>query len=65
VRQLLKDDKASKIDLFKNILSAKKKKKGSEKEKEEEEDSKRTKKKMDLSASPSNVTLANPGPWLP
>jgi hypothetical protein len=56
VRQLLKDDKAGKLDSFKDISSAKKK--GAE----EEVDSKWTKKKMDLDAGPSNAGPANPGP---
>jgi hypothetical protein len=58
LRQLLKDDKAGKLDSFKDIPSAKKKM-GVE---EEEVDSKKTKKKMDLGAGPSNAGLANPGP---
>jgi hypothetical protein len=58
VRQLLKDDKAGKLDLFKDIPSAKE-------EEEEEVDSKRTKKKMDLSTGPSNVSPANLGPMAP
>jgi hypothetical protein len=47
VRQLLKDDKAGKLDSFKDILSAKKKK-GVEEEEEEvvvEVDSKRTRRR--------------------
>jgi hypothetical protein len=60
-RQLLKDDKAGKLDSLMDILSAKKKK-GAE---EEEVDSKRTKKKMDVDASPSNTSPTNPGPVAP
>jgi hypothetical protein len=60
VRQLLKDDKAGKLDSFKDIPSAKE-----EKGEEEEVDSKRTKKKMDLGTGPSNVGSANPGPMAP
>jgi hypothetical protein len=56
----LKDEKASKLDSFKDIPSVKKKKGA-----EEEVDSKRTKKKMDLDAGPSNAGLANPGPVAP
>jgi hypothetical protein len=61
VRQLLKDDKAGKLDSFKDIPSAKK---NGAKE-EEEVDSKGTKKKMDLSVGPSNACPANPGPVAP
>jgi hypothetical protein len=61
VRQILKDDKAGKLDSFKDIPSAKKKK-GAE---EEEVDSKRTKKKMNLDAGPSSADLANPDPMTP
>jgi hypothetical protein len=60
VRQLLKDDKATKLDSFKDIPSAKK-----NGVKEEEVDSKRTKKKMDLSVGPSNACPANPDPVAP
>jgi hypothetical protein len=62
----LKDDKAGKLDLFKDIMSAKKKKGAEEEEEEEEEvDSKRTKKKMD-----AGLVLQMPAPpipvsWLP
>jgi hypothetical protein len=65
----LKDDNAGKLDLFKDIPSAKKKD-----EEEEEEvvvvvmvvvDSKRIKKKMDLGAGPSNASPANPSPVAP
>jgi hypothetical protein len=62
VRQLLKDDKAGKLDSFKDIPSTKEKKGAEE---EEVVDSKRTKKKMDLGAGPSNVSSANPGPVAP
>jgi hypothetical protein len=48
----LKDDKAGKLDSFKDIPSAKKKN-GVE---EEEVDSKRTKKKMDIDVGPSNAS---------
>jgi hypothetical protein len=62
VRQLLKDHKAGKLDLFKDIPSAKKEKGAKE---EEEVDSKRTKKEMDLGAGPSNAGPTNPGPVAP
>jgi hypothetical protein len=70
VRQLLKVDKAGKLESFKDIPSAKEEKGAEEEEEEDEEeevvvDSKRTKKKMDLSAGPSNVGPANPGPLAP
>jgi hypothetical protein len=61
VRQLLKDDKADKLDSSKDIPSGKKKGVDEEVEEEEEVDSKRTKKKMDLSAGPSNADPTNPG----
>jgi hypothetical protein len=61
----LKDDKAGKLDLFKDIMSAKKKKGAEEEEEEEEVDSKRIKKKMD-----AGLVLQMPAPpipvsWLP
>jgi hypothetical protein len=61
VRRLSKDDKVGKLDSFKDIPSAKKKKGV----KEEVVDSNRTKKKMDVSAGPSNADPANPGPVAP
>jgi hypothetical protein len=63
VRQLLKHDKASKLDMFKDIPSAKKK--GAEEEEEEVVDSKRTNKKMDLNAGLSNANPDNPSPVAP
>jgi hypothetical protein len=71
VRQLLKKDKAGKLDSFKYIASAKKKGAKEEEEEEEEEvvvvvvDSKRTKMKMDLGTGPSNAGPANLGPVAP
>jgi hypothetical protein len=58
----MKDDKAGKLDSFKDISSEKNKKGAKE---EEVVDSKRTKKKMDLDAGPSNASLANPDPVAP
>jgi hypothetical protein len=57
----LKDDKAGKLDLFKDILLAKKKK-GAE---EEEVDSKMTKKKMDAGLVLQMPAPPIPVPWLP
>jgi uncharacterized ferritin-like protein (DUF455 family) len=51
VRQLLKYDKAGKLDLFNDILSAKEEK-GAEEEEEEEV--------VDLNVGPSNARPANP-----
>jgi hypothetical protein len=53
VRQLLKYDKAGKLDLFNDILSAKEEK-GAEEEEEEEEEV------VDLNVGPSNARPANP-----
>jgi hypothetical protein len=61
VRQLLKDDKAAKLDSFKDIPWAKKK--GAEEE--DVVDSKMTKKKMDVGNGPSNVGPTNLGPVAP
>jgi hypothetical protein len=55
VRQLLKYDKAGKLDLFNDILSAKEEKGAEEEEEEEEEEE-----VVDLNVGPSNARPANP-----
>jgi hypothetical protein len=65
VRQLLKDDKAGKLDSFKDIPLAKEEKGAEEEEEEAVVDSKRTKKKMDLGAGPSNARPAIETPSTP